>query len=345
MLKSKIKTAIVICNSYKGGALNVVEQHIQYLLKRNVNVIVFTDKNNFQDKSILKLKNFKIYNLNIFSPSFSERKILKETLSKYDSSNTILFIVNFAIFVYYFFYLKKKIKCFLFIHSGVLSVNIKQYLLAFIFSLVSFKVFCLRFGSNSALRWWIKKFPWMKQDSKVFYNGIVLKKGNTKKISKIIRISFAGRLEEENNPYLFCDIADHFKDKNVKFQVFGDGSQLSFLKKKYKKIISFKGWKKTDEVYSNSEILLICGPVNNYPYAALEAKNYGIPVISCSKGDIRKIIKNTKDGYICNNNTQDFIKKIKLTIKRYSMLTKNTLKTRKNFELNKSMKKFWMGYK
>ena len=186
MLKSKIKTAIVICNSYKGGALNVVEHHIQYLLKKNVSVIVFTDKNNFQDKSILKLKNLKIYNLNIFSPSYSERKKLKETFSKYDSNNTILFIVKFAIFVYYFFYLKKKIKCFLFIHSGVLSINIKQYLLAFIFSLISFKVFCLRFGSNSALRWWIKKFPWMRQDSKVFYNGIILKRGNTKKINKII---------------------------------------------------------------------------------------------------------------------------------------------------------------
>ena len=69
MLKSKIKTAIVICNGYRGGALNVVEQHIQYLLKKNVNVIVFTDKNNFQNQTILKLKNFKIYNLNIFSPS------------------------------------------------------------------------------------------------------------------------------------------------------------------------------------------------------------------------------------------------------------------------------------
>lgn len=344
MLKSKIKTAIVICNGYRGGALNVVEQHIQYLLKKNVNVIVFTDKNNFQNQTILKLKNFKIYNLNIFSPSHQERKRLKETFSKYNSSSTILFIVNFAIFVYYFFYLKEKIKCFLFIHSGVLSVNIKQYLLAFIFSLISFKVFCLRFGSNSALRWWIKKFPWMKQDSKVFYNGIILKKNNIKKINKIIRISFAGRLEKENDPFLFCDIAKNFNDKSVKFQIFGDGSKLSFLKKKYKKFIAFKGWRKPNEIYSNTEILLICGPVNNYPYAALEAKNYGIPVISCSKGDIRKIIKNNKDGYICKRDTEDFINKIKIAIKRYSILTKNTLETRKKFELNKSMKKFWVKY-
>ena len=84
--------------------------------------------------------------------------------------------------------------------------------------------------------------------------------------------------------------------------------------------------------------------MNNYPYAALEAKNYGIPVISCSKGDIRKIIKNNKDGYICKRDTDDFINKIKIAIKRYSILTKNTLETRKKFELNKSMKKFWVKY-
>lgn len=340
---SKIENVIMIFDSYKGGALTFIEQHIKYLSKKNKNIIIFTDKNNFQDKTILYSKNIKIYKLNIFSPTNIERKKLKQTLQKYHSKNTIIFIVNYAIFVYYFFYFKN-IKCFLTIHSGLLSKNIKRYFLAFIFSIISFKVFCLRFGSNSALSWWIKKFPWMNRSSKVFYNGIILKKNNIKKINKTLRISFAGRLEQENDPYLFCEIAKKFKVKNVEFKIYGDGSQLAPLKKKYSTIITFKGWKKPNEIYSNTEILLICSPINNYPYAALEAKNWGIPVISCSKGDIRKIIKNNIDGYICKNNKEDFIKKIRLTKKRYFTLTRNTLNTRKNFEFNKLMNKFWIKY-
>ena len=38
-------------------------------------------------------------------------------------------------------------------------------------------------------------------------------------------------------------------------------------------------------------------------YVALEAKNYGIPVVSCSKGDIKKIVINNVDGYLNQTNS------------------------------------------
>ena len=55
---------------------------------------------------------------------------------------------------------------------------------------------------------------------------------------------------------------------------------------------------KKKKIYSISDIIIITSPINNFPYVALEAKSYGIPVISCSKGDIKEIIKNNKDGYL-----------------------------------------------
>ena len=49
--------------------------------------------------------------------------------------------------------------------------------------------------------------------------------------------------------------------------------------------------------------MIITAPTNNFPYVAMEAKSFGIPVLSCSKGDISKIIKNNIDGHIVSTNS------------------------------------------
>jgi len=64
--------------------------------------------------------------------------------------------------------------------------------------------------------------------------------------------------------------------------------------------------------------------------------------LSCSKGDISKIIKNSVDGYLLKTNSRvkmiDYIEKIN---DKYYEFSKNSIKRSKKYELNLSCKKFW----
>ena len=190
-------------------------------------------------------------------------------------------------------------------------------------------------------------YPWMDlNNSLIHFNGIKFrKKGSPRKIDKNIQISFAGRIEKENNPEFFLKIALEYlkKDNKAVFNIFGNGPLLKTLKKKYKlENIIFHGWVNKDKIYQFSNIIVITAPLNNFPYVALEAKSNGIPVVSCSKGDIKKIVINNVGGYLVYTNSTkkmvDLLKKIK---KNYKKFSKNSLLRSKYFDLNKSCKKFW----
>ena len=65
-------------------------------------------------------------------------------------------------------------------------------------------------------------------------------------------------------------------------------------------------------------------------------------MITCSKGDIKKIIRNEHDGLINYSRSSDqMIKLIDKIIKNYSYYSKNSLKNSKKFDVNLSCKKFW----
>ena len=82
---------------------------------------------------------------------------------------------------------------------------------------------------------------------------------------------------------------------------------------------------KKKSIYKNTDIIIITSKINNFPYVALEAKSYGIPVISCSKGDVKKIIKNNYDGYIIyTNSSKKIINLINKISKNYSKFSNNS---------------------
>ena len=115
------------------------------------------------------------------------------------------------------------------------------------------------------------------------------------------------------------------------------------LKQKYeKKNIIFHGWVNKNKIYKNTNIIVITSPINNFPYVALEAKSHGIPIVSCSKGDIKKIVLNGIDGYLdYSNSEKKMVMLIRKVIKNYKKFSKNSLLRSKKFELNRSCKKFW----
>ena len=180
----------------------------------------------------------------------------------------------------------------------------------------------------------------------VKYNGASIEtKRKIKKLKRKILISFVGRLEDENNPRFFIDIAEKYLKlyDNAIFNIYGDGSMLVDLKKNIQnKNIKFHGWINKNKIYDNSNIILITSPINNFPYVALEAKSFGIPVISSSKGDIKRIIKNNIDGFVSpTNSSSKMIILIEKTIKNYNLLSKNAIKRSKKFDIKESCKTFW----
>ena len=89
--------------------------------------------------------------------------------------------------------------------------------------------------------------------TQIIYNGIEInqnkKKNKIKK--KFLKVSFVGRLEEENDPELFLDITNKYIDTNNKcvFNIFGSKTFTKTLIKKIPQKINFFGWKKGEYIY------------------------------------------------------------------------------------------------
>ena len=338
---------IFISNGYRGGASNFLIDHVNYLSKRKKNILLIDDnplKTFGNISNLIKIKKIKTNHF-----SYTENEKLKRVLFK--KGKKIVFITNYAFLIKYYFlfvkFKKKNIKIILTIHSGLFNLSLKKFIAGLFFSLIYKRIDHLYFGSNSAKEWWKNFYPWMDLDKNlVIYNGVKIDpKRKIKKLNKKISISFVGRLEDENNPEFFINIAEIYLNlyNDAIFNIYGDGSMLINLKKKNKNNnIIFHGWVNKDKIYKNSNIILITSPVNNFPYVALEAKSYGIPVISSSKGDIKKIIKNNIDGFVNpTNSSNKMITLIKKTLKNYKIFSKNAIIRSKEFDIKDSCKTFW----
>tara|TARA_B100000787_G_C16189105_1_gene296371 strand:- start:817 stop:1860 length:1044 start_codon:yes stop_codon:yes gene_type:complete len=337
---------IFLSNGQKGGVATFIQDHINYVSKTNKDILLIdNDPKKTYDNFNKKIKLYKI---------IKNKKKLNKILNK-DKKKKLLFITNYAFLIRYFFILRnfrnKNNQIVLTIHSGLLTLNLRTYIAGLFFSLMYKNVDFLIFGSNSAKDWWKIKYPWMKiENCPVFQNGIKIKKTiKTKKKGKKINITFAANLENENNPIFFLDIANKIlkTKKNMIFNIFGEGSLFLHLQKTYiHKSIVFHGWAKKSEIFKKTDLLLITGMVNNFPYAALEAKSYGIPVISCSKGDIDKIIENGKDGFIkYTNKPETMITLIYKILENYKFFSHNSYLRSFKFDINKACEKFWRKIK
>lgn len=341
-----IPEIIFLSTGYRGGALKFMEQHISFLIKKKLN-ITLVDENPSKNFPYFHHNKIKIIKLSLFNKVSNSKKQLKLLLN--NKKKKIIFFTNFVIYVRYFFFFrslcKNNIKFFLTIHSGVLNFTIKRYFAAFVFSFIAKNINYLFFGSQSAKNWWKSNFSWFSNKKyKVIYNGIEIPKKKILLKKNILNVSFVGRLEKENNPKLFLQLAKESFLKNSKFNfhVFGNGSLLNSLKKEYSLYAKFYNWKKLNEIYRVTDLLVITSYVNNFPYAALEAKSYGVPVLSCSKGDISKIIESNKDGYLISvANPRILLEYLNKMGDNYYSLVKHSLKTRYKFNVNNSCNKFW----
>ena len=247
---------IFISTGYRGGATTFINDHLDYLTKKKKKLVLIDDN---PYKTYEKLgKNINTNKINVNKSSLDSKRKIEKILHS-SNEKKILFITNYALLIKYFSILKnfrnQKNKIILTIHSGILNLNLKTYIAGLFFSFIYRSVDFLFFGSNSAKNWWIEHYPWMKiKNCPVHYNGVqILKSSKNRKLGKLIKISFVGRLEKENNPEFFIKIANEFlnNNSNAIFNIFGDGRLFEVLKKRTasKKIV-FHGWVKKKKFFN-----------------------------------------------------------------------------------------------
>lgn len=340
---------IILCTESLGGTKTFLFNQALYLKNQGHSVGLLCNKISKYEKkiksSLLKIKEFK----NLLK---AKKLILPFNLFEKKRSKKIILFTNPFLLISQFTFINKfkneGAKIILSLHSGILEMNIKRFLGGLMVSLLIFNKIDLIYGSEYAKESWENFFPWMKlKKSRIVLNGIAFKKNKFKKKRKKFTVGFVGRYEKEKNPILFGDVAVYASKQktDIQFKMFGDGTMTSIVNSSFKRFVKIFGWMHQEFIYNNINVLLVTSPEENYPYSVLEAKSYGIPTIYTSKGDIKKIISNGKDGIYCNSsNPKDILRLISIVEKKYSFFVKNCNKNIKKFELEKSCKLFWKNH-
>ncbi len=219
----------------------------------------------------------------------------------------------------------KRVRFGLIFHSLCLETTWKDKMYEWAMSISSFFANDLFYVSNYTKEAW-NKYLFVRLNKKnqhVIYNAVPNIAYNFQpKVLAKPRISFVGRVSDEKNPFLFCEIAHKYKNDYV-FQVFGDGPILNELKTKYSNEIEWFGYcNDSFKIYSQTDILIVTSRFENCPMCILEAMSYGIPVISTKVGGIPEIVNSGYNGeFLDNVDSSDscgaLIKKILFSYNKY----------------------------
>ncbi|WP_297432221.1 glycosyltransferase [uncultured Cetobacterium sp.] len=137
--------------------------------------------------------------------------------------------------------------------------------------------------------------------------------------------------------------------KNIKFKIIGNGPFYNkILNKitelKLENVINLCGNIKREEVYNllkQSDIFLFSSKSEGFGLSVVEALKIGLPVITSNIPVMNEIIKNGYNGYICENNVDDYIEKIKIILENYNFFLEET---RRNFNENYLAEKMSINY-
>ena len=335
------KNFIIISNG--GGGIATFQYYlIKNIINRKDRVFLIDKKKNHTLKYFNKSEKKKINTL-FCNPLYEQSKVKKHIkILKKNYGKLIFLFNNPTLFALYFIFIKLHFryeKINLVLHSNILNLKTSQILINFASSLFSHFIDRVYFVSKFTKKWWLKYFFFYNfSNHRVFYNSVKIPKIINKRNNRTT-IGFVGRLEKEKGIHIFSNIAKSLIKYNFHFEIFGNGS---FKKKIFKhKNIKINDWMKQENIYKKIDILLVTSPTENCPFTVLEAKSYGIPTVSISKGGIKEIVKNNHNGIILKNYDFDLIKNAIFKIsKNLHKFKKNCLLDRKKYNEKIIFKKF-----
>lgn len=119
-----------------------------------------------------------------------------------------------------------------------------------------------------------------------------------------LAIFFIGRLSEEKNPDVFCEVAKELVgEKNLKFFLIGDGPAREEVEKRVKNInsnsLTYLGYKsEVAEYLSAADIFVLPSSIEGFPLSILEAMAMKVAVVASDVGAVSEIIEPGIDGII-----------------------------------------------
>lgn len=275
-----------------------------------------------------------------------------ETKRYFNRNKFDIIFIGVPIIALYYYRLFAKLKnngtkiCFVY-HSLSLSKGIRaiidESLIAFASKNATHNLFVSEFTKLS----WQKYSNIKTSNSFVIYNAIAQVSrqtgmGSTKK--EETRVSFVGRLSEEKNPELFCQVAKHLTKLNHSFSfvIWGDGPLEERLKEMYSEYVQFRGFEPNKEtIYDNTDILLLTSMFENCPMVILEAASYCIPCIAPAVGGIPEIVQNENNGILYNRHSiSDVDKAIMTLLNNYHLFSQNAYVSSQKFSFE-TMKRIW----
>lgn len=253
---------------------------------------------------IYKHNNVHFYSINLLKPY--NLSVLKQFNNIIKSNNIDTIISSELIFSILPLFLKKfyEFKLVIIVH-GVSSDWKIKYLIINKILLLFYKYFT-NIASFISVSDFIKFY--LKNngiDSERIYNPIELCNTNFTFPNKyyLKNIYYVGRIDFEKGPDIFYKISRKLSDSDFKFYMFGNGNYIENLRK----LISqdnphnffLHKWSKIDkDFFSNCDAVLITSRSEALSYVALEAMNFGVPVIAINVGGLSEIIINNFNGYI-----------------------------------------------
>lgn len=275
----------------------------------------------------------------------------KETKDYFKKNKYDMVFIGVPIIGFYYYSLFAKLKkrgvkiCIVF-HSLSLSSGLMARIDETLISITAKNATHLLFVSEFTKRSWKRysSIERLENKSLVIYNAIKKHEKLRHTSDNISTISFVGRLSLEKNPELFCRTAQWMKmsGSDLTFKIFGNGPLFDSLKQSYNKYVSFMGYETNmDNIYSNSDILVLTSEFENCPMVILEAASYGIPCVAPNVGGISEIVKNGSNGLLfLKKDETEVAKCINRIIADYSMYSETAYNVSKDFSFE-SMKNNW----
>ena len=327
----------------RGGATKILIRVINYLLKKNIEIYLFS--HNALYKDFIKSKKLTIQGSNIKNKSRLYFNLLTtinllKFLIQNNEKNTIFSFQSHlpAIILAKLFkkkiiirnseeifgatkYADKKVHAFITLMLKAVFYNLANTIIA-----ISTK------SKNS-----LEKIIINKNKVKLIYNPYLVNNNNFKKkknSNNSFNILCVGRLTKQKNFILVIKVINVLVKQypNIILTVVGDGPLKRDLIKSANKNIKFLNWTNNIKKYFlKSDLFILSSYYEGLPNALIEAAYYNVPSISTDCSGAKDILLNNKGGYIIRiNNFMELKEKIIIVMNKYKDAKKKASYAKKN---------------
>lgn len=140
------------------------------------------------------------------------------------------------------------------------------------------------------------------------------------KEDEIVLLS-VGELNKNKNHSIMIEALSKIKNNKIKYLICGKGNLENFLKEKIKLLnleenVKLLGYRKDIlEICKISDVFVFPSLREGLPVALMEAMANGVPIIASNIRGNNDLIKNDENGFLLNNNIEEYIEKIEEVIK------------------------------